>query len=113
MISSATVCCSQLKPGRRTCPVVVAFKARASASHPTMRPISCVKALTSRALAFFDRTCASLARRQGCWDRCAFGGSCDGIISRVILISLTWIAWRSLGYDLSYSEFSKGHSKSP
>ena len=65
----------EVNEGRRTVPVSTAFKPCASASQPTMRAISWINALTSRALLLGERSWESFAAAHGWVEMCALGGS--------------------------------------
>lgn len=58
-----------------TVPVNVVRRELARASQPIMRAISWTRDLVTRALASFDRSWESLARRHGWVETCALGGS--------------------------------------
>lgn len=50
----------------RTVPFEALCRPAARASHETIVAISWISDLVSRAFVFFERSCESLARRQGC-----------------------------------------------
>lgn len=63
---------------RLTVPQGMVFRAEARASQPIMRAISWTKTFVSRALASFERSWESLARRHGCVETWMFDGKEDG-----------------------------------
>ena len=57
-----------------TVPLEVTSNPVANASQPTISAISWTKALVSRALVLWDRSCDSFAHKHGCWETCTLDG---------------------------------------
>ena len=60
----------------------------ARASEPKSKEISWIKVLTSRALVVLERSCDSLARRQGCVETWTLGGREDMMSSLVLVVAV-------------------------
>jgi hypothetical protein len=70
--------------GRATVGPFLVANPAAVASQPTIRVISCTKALVSRAFAVLARNWESLACRHGCVETCTFGGRAYDIVKACV-----------------------------
>lgn len=65
----------QKRVARLTVPLLTEVSSEAKASTATIKAISCIKVLVSRALACLERNCESFARRHGWVDIWTLGAA--------------------------------------
>ena len=70
---------------RGTWPSVAVERVAASASQSTTFAISCTRLLTPRASAVAERSCESLARRQGCEEMWTLAGKGAAMLGQLSL----------------------------